>query len=190
MTALALGERPDGLLTDEMLERPHRFDDLGLVALPTAITCARTFVRATLERWQAPAVVVADAVVIAGELVMLSVQDAARLSDIRVRLSGFARHITVEVWDMGRVPVVVSEEPSATPLRGIDLVDRLARRWASGWYAETRITWAEVAVYAVTASGLAIRPRRAGGRPSVGHGTGSPIEAELLGRVRDGLGRW
>jgi hypothetical protein len=52
-----------------MREKPRLFDDLGLVALPTAVSCARLFVKYTLDNWRASSFVVADAMTITGELV-------------------------------------------------------------------------------------------------------------------------
>lgn len=43
MTALLQGERAQD--RPEMIEGPRLFDDLGLVALPTAVSCARMFVQ-------------------------------------------------------------------------------------------------------------------------------------------------
>lgn len=151
MTSLDLGERQECLLTYAMREKPFTFDDLGLVALPTAISCARLFAQYTLERWHAPASVVADAAIVAAELVKLSVQDAKQLSEVRVRLFAFRQYVGIEVWDAATEAVPVTAHVGEKP-QGIDLVDILARRWTYGMYGNTRITWAEVAVFEQTAS--------------------------------------
>lgn len=183
MTAPELAEMQECLLTDDMTEKPFRFDDLGLVALPTAVSVARLFVRYTLERWQAPPSAVADAVAAAGELVALSVADAERLSEIRVRVFAFRRSVMVEVWDMAEREISATDDGGDQP-QGIELVDILAQRWASGRHEQTRITWAEVAVYAQTPSGLPVRPQRT----AVARAVSAPaLDDELLRRIRDAL---
>lgn len=183
MTVPDLAEIQECLLTDKMQERPFRFDDIGLVALPTAVSVARLFVQYVLERWNAPASVVADVAIIAGELVKLSIHDAERLTELRVRLFAFRRYVAVEVWDMAEREIAATDEVGEQP-QGIDLVDILAQRWTSGMYGQTRITWAEVAVYEQTPSGLPVRPQR----PARSHPIPQPVASdELLRRVRDGL---
>lgn len=180
----------------EMTERPRLFDDLGLVALPTAVGCARLFTQYTLGNWQVPAVVVADAVTIAGELVALSVEETGpprdkvrwseldHLSRIVVRLLGFSRHVMIEVWDTATEPANITEPlPAGTP-RGLDLVDVVARRWASTTSPQGRLTCAAVDLYDQTQSGLPIRRRtRTAHQTPLDH----DIEPELFRRVREGL---
>src|ERR1700730_14468036 len=121
MTALLGVETAPG--RPEMREKPRLFDDLGLVALPTAISCARLFVKYTLDNWRASSFVVADAMTITGELVALSVQETGILDDkvvwseldyinrIVVRLLGFSRHIVIEVWDAATQPAALPADP-------------------------------------------------------------------------------
>jgi hypothetical protein len=102
MTAELLGEIRERA---EMYEKPRLFDDLGLVALPTAVTCARLFTQYTLSNWGA------SPFVVAGELAAVAVQETGILADevcwseldhvnhIVVRLLAFPRHLVVEVWD-------------------------------------------------------------------------------------------
>lgn len=142
-----------------MAERPRLFDDLGLVALPTAVSCARLFAQYTLSNWQVPAVVVADAAAIMGELVALSVQETGvsdaevrwselgYLNRIVVRLLGFSRHVVIEVWDVATEPGRIAEPPPAGEPQGLALVDVVATRWASTASPQGRLTWAAVDVY-------------------------------------------
>jgi hypothetical protein len=193
MTAALVGETQE---RPEMHEKPRLFDDLGLVALPTAINCGRLFTQYTLTNWGASPFVIADAVVVAGELVTFAVQETGILDDevrwseldyvnhIVVRLLGFPYHVVIEVWDAATEPAVLpAGEPKDQPT-GLHLVDVTARRWGSSASPRGRLMWAELAVYARTESGLPIRPPRPSSRPGAQSAT---LSAELLRRVRDGL---
>jgi hypothetical protein len=96
----------------------------------------------------------------------------------------FAYHdyVAVEVWDLAKKPVEVSDDVTEQP-QGIDLVDILAERWSSRMHKQVRTTWAEVSVYEHTPSGLAIHPTR----PMAKRPHPPVIDGELLRRVRDGL---
>jgi hypothetical protein len=180
----------------EMTERPRLFDGLGLVALPTAVGCARLFTQYTLSNWQVPAVVVADAMTIVSELVALSVEETGppgdeicwseldRLSRIVVRLLGFSRHVVIEVRDAATEPARTTEPPPAGEPRGLELVDVVARRWASTASPEGRLTWAAVDVYDQTQAGLPIRRRTRNAHRATFDYEADP---ELLRRVRVGL---
>jgi hypothetical protein len=199
MTALlqaeSFQERP------EMHEKPRLFDDLGLVALPTAVSCARMFVKYTLDNWKASPFVVADALAVVGELVALSVEETGLLDDevrwseldyvnrIVVRLLGFPRHIVIEVWDAASEPAVLPIEEPATRPTGLHLVDVLAGMWGSTASPRGRLTWAELPVYDRTEAGLPIRRRRRRMQPTtVAEPMSQPVvDEELLRRVRDGL---
>jgi hypothetical protein len=187
------------LARPEMTERPCLFDDLGLVALPTALSCARMFTQYTLSNWQVSAGVVADAMTIVGELVALSVEETGppgdevrwseldHLNRIVVRLLGFSQHVVIEVWDAATQPARITEPPPAGAPRGLDLVDVVARRWASTTSPQGRLTWAAVDVYDHTESGLPVRT----GRPSAAYsGPGVPAaDLELLRQLQSGLNR-
>lgn len=194
MTALLQGEIQE---RPEMVEKPRLFDDLGLVALPTAVNCARLFVKYTLDNWKAPAVVVADALVIVGELVKLSVQQTGvaddvswsemdHLNSVVVRLLGFSRHVIIEVWDVATEPGTVPMQPTEDEPRGLDLVDVVARRWASTVSPRGRLTWAEIAVYDHTESGLQVRRRTSPVHPMRVEYEDDP---ELLHKVLSGLNK-
>jgi hypothetical protein len=193
MTAELVGEiqgRP------EMIEKPRLFDDLNLVALPTAVGCARLFVKYTLDNWKASAFVVADAMTIVGELVAGSIEETGvRKEEVRwseldyinrivVRLLGFPRHVVIEVWDRATQPAALPSGEPAQPQIGLSLVDAVAHRWASAVTPTGRLTWAAIAVYDRTDSGLPIRPSHPASSPVPPPAT---LSAELLGRVRDGL---
>ena len=194
MTALRELERGQG--RPEMVEKPRLFDDLGLVALPTAVTCARIFTQYTLTNWGTSPFVVADALVVVTELVSTAVQETGILDDVVVwseldyinriviRLLGFPRHIIIEVWDAAtEAAVLPADEPNAE-LAGLHLVDATANRWASTASQRGRLTWAEIAVYDRTESGLPIRPRKHLTRPVM---SAPFVDEEVLRRVRDGL---
>lgn len=192
MTTALLGEMQERPAMDEM---PRLFDDLGLVALPTAVSCSRMFVKYTLDNWKASAFVMADAVMIVDELVTLAVQETGIVDDvvawseldyvnrIVVRLLGFPRHIVIEVWDAAHEPAVLSDEEPNTLPTGLHLVDVTAGRWGSSASPRGRLTWAEIAVYDRAESGLPIRRRR----QSVHVEPAEQVDEELLRRVRDGL---
>lgn len=187
-----------------MQERPRLSDSLGLVALPSAVTCGRLFVQYTLANWGVSPFVVADAMVIASELVTMAVQETGVLDEVVrwseldvinrvvVRLLGFSRHIVIEVWDAATEPAVLpADEPVQWPT-GLHLIDVTARRWASTASPRGRLSWAELAVYDRTESGLPIRQRRRTAWPPPSPPT-EPTDGEghddLLRRIRDGLKR-
>jgi hypothetical protein len=180
----------------EMRDRPRLFDDLGLVALPTAVSCARMFAEYTLTKWGASTFVVADALVIIGELVTLSVQDTGvaddtvrwseleQLNRVVVRFLGFARHVVIEVWDTAPEPAVLPDDGLGKLPTGLHLVDVTANKWGSIASPQGRLTWAEIAVYDRTESGLPIRRRQPRSQPV----TPAPLlDEEVLRRVREGL---
>ncbi|HEX3783090.1 MAG TPA: hypothetical protein VHX38_25770 [Pseudonocardiaceae bacterium] len=142
-----------------MRDKPRLFDDLDLVALPTAVSCARMFAESTLTKWGASPFVVADALVVAQELVTLAVQDTGvaddtirwseldHLNRIVVRLLGFARHVVIEVWDAALEPAALPDEGLGKLPAGLHLVDVTANQWGSVASPQGRLTWAEIAVY-------------------------------------------
>lgn len=189
LPAVESQERP------EMVESPRLFDDLGLVALPTAVSCARMFTQYTLDKWGGSLFLQSDALVVVGELVKLSVAETGITDDdvnwseldyinrIVVRLLGFERSIVIEVWDAADSPAVLPDDEAGMLPSGLQLVDVTARRWASNAGPQGRLTWAELAVYQHTDSGLPIRRR--GRRSSVE--PAELVDESLIRRVRDGL---
>jgi hypothetical protein len=77
-----------------------------------------------------------------------------------VRLLGFSRHVVIEVWDAATEAARITEPPPAGAPRGLDLVDVVARRWASTASPEGRLTWAEAGTYEYSDSGLPDRRRK------------------------------
>jgi hypothetical protein len=183
-----------------MHERSRRVDDLGLVALPTAITCARLFVTYTLDSWELSSFVLADALVVATELVTLAVEETGvaddvvrwseleQLNSIVVRLLGFPNHVVIEVWDVANEPMTLPDEELPPFPEGLQLVDITASKWGSHATRRGRVTWAELAVHARTESGLPIRRRKTPPPPAHDDAAAAPtIDDDLLRRVRDGL---
>lgn len=180
----------------EMHEKPRFLDDLTLVALSSAVSCARTFVHYTLVNWQVGPFVLGDALVVTHELVTQAVADTGiddqyeswsevnHLNRIVVRLVGFNRHVVIEVWDRATKPAVLPDGEPVQPRSGLTLIDAVAHRWASSMTPTGRLTWAEVAIYDRTDSGLPIRPSRSASRSAPRPAT---LSDELLRRVRDGL---
>jgi hypothetical protein len=179
-----------------MHEKPRFFDDLTLVALSSAVSCARTFVHYTLANWHAGPFVLGDALVITHELVTQAVADTGisshyeswsevdHLNHIVVRLVGFSRHVVIEVWDQAAEPATLPSGEPTQPRSGLSLVDVVAHGWASSVTPTGRLTWAAIAIYDRTDAGLPIRPSRPASSSSRPPAT---LSAELLRRVRDGL---
>jgi hypothetical protein len=157
-----------GRADSDMADLPCWSDALTLAALPSAISCARLFTRCTLGRWGA-SFVLADALIVVGELVANAVADTGvadtrvrwseltALNVVSVRLLGFAGRIVIEVWDTHPEPAVLPAQPPGTPPCGLRLVDVIARRWDSRRAPGGRLTWAELATYEHTRSGLPLR---------------------------------
>jgi anti-sigma regulatory factor (Ser/Thr protein kinase) len=111
---------------------------LDLRPLPTAVPCARLHARQVVLEWGFPAIA-ADCELIVSELVTNAVTHgtstvtAADLPPVRLRLTGRARGVCVEVWDPSDdMPVLqpdpLGEEPGG---RGLSLVAAIARRWGA-----------------------------------------------------------
>jgi hypothetical protein len=169
-------------------------DRLDLVALPTAVACARLFTQYTLGNWRA-SFVMADALTVVGELVNVAVQETGvtdpatrwaelpALNLLTVRLLGYERRIRVEVWDSAGEAAVLPEIEGYDNLTGLHLVDATAHTWGSHVQPQGRMTWADLLVYPRTESGLPIRRRRRLVRTE----PAELVDEGLLRRVRDGL---
>ncbi|HEX5120060.1 MAG TPA: ATP-binding protein [Pseudonocardiaceae bacterium] len=169
-------------------------DQLDLVALPTAVSCARLFTRYTLSNWRA-SFVMADALVVVEELVCLAVQQTGvtdpatrwtelpALNLLTVRLLGYEGRIRVEVWDSTGEPAALPDTETYENLTGLHLVDVTAHDWGSSVQPRGRVTWADLLVYPHTESGLPIRRRRR----TVPAEPAELVDEGLLRRVRDGL---
>lgn len=176
---------------------PARFtDSMDLAALRTAVNCSRLFTKYCLNRWGAPSLI-DDATLIVSELVTNAIKATgnmdehpkwSELSDlklIKVRLVGLEASVVFEVWDTSQdqpVPTDAGEDDEGG--RGLFLVEELASRWGSYPQPRGKVVWAELPVYARTASGLPKRQRTSPPGPGV-----QPTQHDLglLRRVRDGL---
>jgi hypothetical protein len=160
--------RPGGGVTTPAAVRTSQ---LSLAAVPTAVGCARLFVRTVLEQWRL-ARLVDTAELLASELVTHSVTAAgganppasggllADVSLIQVKLTQVADDLVVSVWDRDmRPPEVPEADPGAPGGRGMQLVQRMSKRWGYQ-FLETggRIIWCVVgAMTHATSCGLPIR---------------------------------
>lgn len=173
-------------------ERPRFRSELGLVALPTAITVARIFINDTLRRWDA--LFIEDHMArVAVELVELSVKETGPTEQrptgrIRLQMLGYRRHIVFEVTDSATEPLVLAPEHTVPEGEGLGLVDAVADRWGSFIAPRGRVNWAEIAVYGRTTAGLPLRDPKAPAwsLPPSDEPAGPP-DADFLRKVRDGL---
>jgi Histidine kinase-like ATPase domain len=154
---------------------------LPLGALPTAVPCARAYIRVMLDEWRLPAL--ADsAELIVSELVTNSVKASAdrngrpRYSEdglpvVHLRLACDQAGVLVEVWDsVPSPPAARRAGPDEENGRGLALIQALSNRWGwttvPGWPG--KVVWAEL-----RAGGRLLRPQGAPGpRPARRQGTG------------------
>ncbi|MEV6241057.1 ATP-binding protein [Lentzea sp. NPDC051838] len=145
-------------------ERPRFRRELGLVALPTAITVARIFVNDTLRQWDA--LFIEDHIArLAVELVELSIRDTGPTDErptgrIRLQMLGYERHIVFEVTDSAKELLVLDLAHTVPEGEGLGLIDAVADRWGSFMAPRGRVNWAEIAVYGRTKAGLPVRDPR------------------------------
>lgn len=185
-------ELPDQASVPAQPERPRFRSELGLVALPTAITMARIFVNDTLRQWDA--LFIEDHIArLAVELVELSIQDTGPTDTrptgrIRLQMLGYERHIVFEVTDSAKEPLVLGAEHSVPEGEGLGLIDAVADRWGSFMAPRGRVNWAEIAVYGRTKAGLPLRdPKPPVWSPPSGRRPATIVDHDFLRRVRDGL---
>ena len=112
-----------------------RHSSLDLAALDTAVPCARLHTRLVISEWGFAAIA-GDAELVVSELVTNAIVHgsvAAADLPVRLRLSGRARGVCVEVWDCGNdMPQVRSDPLSEAPGgRGLVLVAALSSRWGA-----------------------------------------------------------
>lgn len=176
---------------------------MTLVALPTAVSCARAFATRTL-RWWGVTHVTDDALLVVSELVTNAVKatgprtphprwtdiTADHVLGVQLRLDGPCLY--VEVWDSGhetlaaRTPTLDDEGG-----RGLLLVQTIATRW--GTYRPPvggKIVWAELALSREPALATPGLPLRVPPHIRVPPGKArEQVESALMQRVLDGLRR-
>jgi anti-sigma regulatory factor (Ser/Thr protein kinase) len=149
---LSMPQRP----RSDRAPRVRPWDRMTLVALPTAVRCARAFATITLRAWGVSHVL-DDALVVTSELVTNAVH-AMALAGEPERGDIKAEHVIgvqfrirddslyVEVWDnSASQPIAKPLGASATSGRGLRLVERLTNRWGTYWPPTGgKIVWAEL----------------------------------------------
>ncbi|MFF2331371.1 MULTISPECIES: ATP-binding protein [unclassified Streptomyces] len=182
-------------------EAPYRpqsvrfLDQLSLVAVRSAVSTSRHFLRLTLSKWQA-AFIEDDALLIASELVTnaiaatgmpagnLTWEELEELDLVHVRLVGLEDSVVIEVCDVSDEPPTLKHaDDDAEHGRGLLLVQQLAKRWGSYRTASGKVVWAELAVGPPQPAPLP--KRRKSERPVAGPAAQS--DAGLLQRVLAGL---
>ncbi|MDQ3576639.1 MAG: hypothetical protein M3443_03355 [Actinomycetota bacterium] len=180
-----------------VLPQPRFVDSLGLVALPTAVNCARIFITTALHNWNIPAGE-ARALALVTDLVTHAVKATGppngvawhaldHLSPITIRLLGYERSIVIEVYDTATETAVpaghrsdgrnhADAPPEPPPPReecqtSGDLArgERAAERWGASTTPTGQVTWVELAVQEQTAAELPFLPQT-GGRAFQGSG--------------------
>ena len=132
---------------------------LRFAAVPTAVGCARAFVRQTLCAWQHEDA--ADTTTLITSELMTNAVTATGTTDphpsypalaavpvIRVRLSLHGPTLVVEVWDISpQPPVLQPQSDSADHGRGLHIVHEESQRWGI-YFPKTggKVVWAEIAV--------------------------------------------
>jgi hypothetical protein len=99
----------------------------------------------------------ADAELLAVELVRYSIQTCSATTEsmrryepdhlhiIQVRLLGFKRTISIEVWDTTMEPV--GRPARHSRLQGLGLVNARAKDWGSSFTPQGRVLWCELDVF-------------------------------------------
>jgi anti-sigma regulatory factor (Ser/Thr protein kinase) len=173
---------------------------LPLGALPTAVPCARAYIRVILDEWGL-AFMADSAELIVSELVTNSVKASAdehgrpRYSDdglpvVHLRLACDRTCVLVEVWDSVPAPPAARRaRPDEENGRGLALIQALSDRW--GW--TTVPGWPGKAVWAELRAGVRSRLLRRQRRPQPGApvpglryltSTTSPVGIRAQSRIR------
>ena len=135
-------------------------NSIRLVAVATAVGCARQFTADMLRLWGVPAQLADDACLITSELVTNAVHATGTLDRepdlmtlagvplVGLKLTLTQGRLLIEVADAGETPPQVQQQYEAAESgRGLFLVTMLAARW-SYFPMETggKVVWAELAV--------------------------------------------
>ena len=178
-------------------EPPPAVAGLTLAAVPSAVRCARVFVRACLRQWGL-ASLAEDSELVISELVTNAVQATGiteaeprwsqldGLAVIHVRLVLSDRSIVIATWDRNPGPPVPAEPGTDSENgRGLAIVAALCQRWDYTAAQGGKYVWAELAIPpgALTPSGL---PRRILG-PVVVPVPGAGVGLDVLRRVLQAL---
>lgn len=200
MTAALTVDPPTSMRPQPSVSGPRATDEQLLAALPSAIGCARRFVRFTLERWRlfdlidiaetAVAELVRDAVAATGVTVehpsYLDLYDK-HLNLVALQLHLTDIHLVIQVWDADPTPPW-PREPAPEQARSL----RFYLTPLGG-----KVVWVALEIPAALRNEEAHRPalpRRAGyPRRPIPPAPARPVRAMtdpvLLERVRDGLRR-
>ncbi|WP_411114453.1 ATP-binding protein [Streptomyces sp. 029-5] len=173
-------------------DRLRAWDRLTLVALPTAVGCARAFTKVMLRWWRASRIL-DEALLVTSELVTNAVQATEAERVIGVQLQIIDDSVLVEVWDDSpALPVLKDPDADAEIGRGLCLVDELAKRWGTSEApAGGKIVWAELTLSQQSEpfTGPAPLPHRVPGNLRVPEGPAKEkVETALMRRVLEGLG--
>jgi anti-sigma regulatory factor (Ser/Thr protein kinase) len=132
---------------------------LRFAAVPTAVGCARAFVRQTLRAWQRSDSA-ETAVLVASELVTNAVT-ATGITDphptyaalaavpvIRVELRLHTATLVVGVWDVSsQTPVIQPQHQDDEGGRGLLIVHAESERWGTCFFKSGgKVVWAEIAL--------------------------------------------
>jgi anti-sigma regulatory factor (Ser/Thr protein kinase) len=122
---------------------------LEVAAVPAAAGCARRHARWILAGWGVPDELVADAEVLASELMTNATQASASVDPdepIALRLLANRQRLVIEAWDChpgDPVPRPASDDAESG--RGLAIVHELANRWGTRRLsANVKAVWAEL----------------------------------------------
>jgi hypothetical protein len=180
--------------------RVRATSSLTLAAVPTAAACSRMFARIVLKDWGLRALI-DSAELCMSELVTNAVKTTGVLDEspkwsaltdlalIQARLVLLEDGVIIEVVDRDKQsPIMPQQRPDSEDGRGLFLVEAMSKRW-NFYFPSTggKVVWCELAFPPPLVNGLPKRVR------SETAGTTSPpatpVDTELLRRVRDGLRR-
>jgi anti-sigma regulatory factor (Ser/Thr protein kinase) len=132
-------------------------NSVTLVAVATAVPCARRFTAETLRQWNVSGAPIDDACLITSELVTNAVratgtletdpspETLASLPHINLKLTVAQGQLLVQVADNGEEPPQMQQQYEAsTGGRGLFLVTMLAERWSYYSVGGGKVVWAEL----------------------------------------------